>query len=422
MSRALERIPGGALAGVMALAAAACGAPEPRARPVVMTLADLEEAAALRPTEPLFPDSGVPGGLPLADYITQQGQSFALTLRETWTHGYRSGYITTEIWSGFDEVWVQPMYVPVTGFTAAGPTIAKENGKWRPIFSVGPDSAFYSPYWQVVYFQAPDEATALKYKSARDVIDSGLPLFPARGKAIALVPGPVTLPMTPAMSSPDVPGSERKIGQPKQGMGYLDGKDVATVEYDADTFTWNADRVVDEIPLFVLLWRRPDGTLERLNVPTVAGTGPLYENRPVDVSDETHPRYGAYWRVYTVELPATARVFAPPLYTAFVAGLPAETVMPRATYAPELAEEMDLRFLDPWLGRVALNATKPDDTYPHGCFGKYDWLTGDDTEYACQWLDSQPAIEKAVLPDRIKKTELVVTCPFVSYHDKAVAF
>lgn len=400
------------------VALVACGAPAPRPRPVVMTVADLEVAATTRPNEPLFPDSGVPGGLPLADYIVKKGDAYELTLRETWTHGYRSGYITTELWSGFDEVWIQPMYVPVTGFTAAGPTIVKDAAnKWHPIFSVGPDSAFYSPYWQVVYFQVPVGTSSDAYKSGRDVLDAKLPLFPARGKAIALVPGPVVLPAA-VPSSADVPASDRKIGTPKQGKGYLDGEEVSTVEYDAETFTWNDERVVDEIPLFVLLWRRTDGTLERLNVPTVAGTGPLYENRPVDVSDETHPRYGAYWRIYTVELPATARVFAPMQYDAFVS-LPA--MLPRATYGDDLDAETDLRLLDPWLGRVALNALAADG-YPDGCFGKYDWLTGDDPEYACKWLDSQPAIEQAVSPLAIKKTDLVVTCPFVSYHDKAVAF
>jgi hypothetical protein len=416
MSKPLGKSPVGATLALVALAS--CGAPAPRARPVVMTVEDLARAAATRPDEPLFPDSGVPGGLPLADYVTKVGDTVALTLRETWTHGYRSGYVTTELWSGFDEVWVQPMFVPITGFSAAGPAVVKDGDDvWHPIFSVGPDSAFYSPYWEMVYFQVPAGTRFDAYKSARDVLDAGLPLFPRRGKPIAIVPKPVVLPAEVA-SDPMVPVSDRKIGTPKQGFGYLDGEEVATVEFDAQTFTWNDERVVDEIPLFVLLWRRPDGALERLDVPTVAGTGPLYENRPVDVSDETHPRYGAYWRVYTVELPPSARVFVPPKHAAFVS-LPA--MMPPATYGDELSAEMDLRFLDPWLGRVALNGAAADG-YPHGCFGKYEWLTGDDAEYACQWLDSQPAIEQALSPLAIKKTELVVTCPFVSYHDKAVAF
>jgi hypothetical protein len=417
MRRSFEKSFYGTLAALAALAPA-CDAPKPGARPVLLTVADLQVAAATRPNEPLFPDSGVPGGLPLSDYVVAQGDTVSLTLRETWTHGYRSGYVTTELWSGFDEVWVQPMYVPVTGFTDAGPKVVKDGDKWHPIFSVGPDSAFYSPYWQIVYFQVPEGTAFDAYKSARDVLDAGLPLFPRRGKAIALVPKPVVLPAT-MVADTMVPGSDRKIGQPKQGFGYLDGEQVSTVEFDAETFTWNDARVVDEIPLFVLVWRRPDGALERLNVPTVAGTGPLYENRPVDISDETHPRYGAYWRIYTVELPSTARVFAPPQFTAFESKLPA--AFPRATYGDDLAMEPDLLFLDDWLGRVALNAT-PVDGYPHGCFGKYDSLTGDAQDFPCNWLDSQPAIEKAVVPDAIKRTELVVTCPFVTYHDTAVAF
>ena len=76
-------------------------------------------------------------------------------------------------------------------------------------------------------------------------------------------------------------------------------------------------------------------------------------------------------------------------------------------------------FLDDWLGRVALNAV-PVAGHPNGCFDKYGYLNADLTDYACEWLDSQPAIERAVVPEAIKKTDIVVTCPFVTYHDKAV--
>jgi hypothetical protein len=420
MRARFEWTPWSALAALATLVAAPAGCDDPatRPRPVLLTLADLEEAATNRPDQPLFPESGVPGGLPLGDYVTRDAAgNFHLTLRDTWTEGYRSGYVTTELWSGFDEVWVQPMYVPITGFEGGKPVRVKgDDGVWHPIFSVGPDSAFYSPFWQIVYVQVPAGTPATAYTSARAVIDSGLPLIPARGQTIALIPGAVVLPQATETSS-TVPGSDREIGTPKSGKGYLAGEPVDFLDFGEETFRWNEERVVEEIPLFVLLWRRPDGTLERLNVPTVAGTGPLYANRPIEVSDLQRPRYGAYWRVYTVELPPGARVFAPPLFTDFVAGLPAD--LPLATYAPELAEEKDLTFLDDWLGRVALNAL-PVDGRPHGCFGSYDFLTGDDQSYACQWLDSQPAIEKAVVPEAIKKTDLVVTCPFVTYHDKAV--
>jgi len=76
-----------------------------------------------------------------------------LALGDTRTDGYRSAYVTTELWAHFAEVWVQPAYVPVTGWNADGTPVRLlgPDGHWHPIFSVGPHSAFYSPFWQIVY-------------------------------------------------------------------------------------------------------------------------------------------------------------------------------------------------------------------------------------------------------------------------------
>jgi hypothetical protein len=38
----------------------------------------------------------------------------------------------------------------------------------------------------------------------------------------------------------------------------------------------------------------------------------------------------------------------------------------------------------------------------------------------CVWLDSQAAIEQLMPHEAIKRTDVLVTCPFVSYHDAAV--
>lgn len=412
-----------AAAAALAALASACEEQTSRSRPILLTLADLEAATA-RPDEPLLPASGVPGGLPLADYVTKEGEAFRLTLRETWTEGYRSGYVTTELWSGFDEVWVQPMYVPFTDLLDGVPVPLKgADGKWHPIFSVGPKSAFYSPFWQLFYFRVPEGTDPAAYKSARDVIDSGAELHSARGRTIALVPGEVVLPATTTVTPPpNVPGGDREIGTPKQGTGYLDGEPVFTIELGSENFRWDEHLVVEEIPLFVLLHRTPEGLLERLPVPTVAGTGPLYENRPIEISDPHHPKYGAYWRVYTVELPPTARVFAPtPLYDAFRAQLPPALLAADAPYGADYLQlaGTDQLFLDDWLGRVSLGAV-PTDGATEGCFSKYAYLTGDDKTVPCRWLDSQPAIEEAVVPEAIQRTDIVVTCPFVTYHDLAV--
>jgi hypothetical protein len=73
---------------------------------------------------------------------------------------------------------------------------------------------------------------------------------------------------------------------------------------------------------------------------------------------------------------------------------------------------------------VALNAL-PDPMNPMstGCFASLaliDTRASGTPQEPCQWLDSQPAIERAVAPTAIHKTDILVTCPFVSYHDVAV--
>jgi hypothetical protein len=409
------------LSTLATLTTAGCNLPEKKPRPTLLTLADLEGLAHAGQTT-ILPDNGIPGGLPLADYVTDQADGYHLTLRDTWTEAYRSGYVTTEIWTGFDEVWAQPVYVPITGFVGGVPTkLTDASGVSHPIFSVGPKSAFYSPFWEVLYFQVPEGTDPKAYTSARQVIESGLALQEGRGRAMALVPGDVVLPKMSDVA-PTEAGGDRAIGGPKASRGFLDGQEIPFLDFGAETFRWNYELVVEEIPLFVLLYRRPDGTLERLNVPTVAGTGPLYANRPVDAPND-HPRYGAFWRLYTVEIPSTARIFAPtPLFDPFRAQVPAALL--DAPYGTDLLAlaGTDKLFLDDWLGRVALNAAAiaPATT---GCFEKYEYLdTNVDKPPGehCQWLDSQSAIERAVVPEAINETDIVVTCPFVTYHDHAV--
>jgi hypothetical protein len=418
------RASGGA-AGVAAVlaalvATAACDARDSKRRPTLLTFAELEHMADDPAAPPLFPDSGVPGGLPLADYVTHDNQGYHLTLRSTITEGYRSGYVTTEMWSDFDEVWAQPVYVPITGFKNGLPDRLKgDDGVWHPIFSLGPKSAFYSPYWQVFYFQVPADTAPRAYTSAKQVIDSGIPLLPGPGSTMAMVPDDIVLPTKP-------PDSDQVVGGPtKISEGWLDGKVGKYLELGSENFTFDdGTKVVDEIPLFVLVYRHPDGELERLNVPTVAGTGPLYANRKAPVEDLV-PYYGAYWRLYTVEIPATARIFAPPSRPDLRAKLPTELYDVAYDPKPELAAGGDRAYLNQYFGWVALNAVgvAPDK----GCFEDFNMIDTSEMPIdnraagTCQWLESQPIIERAVLPSAIKKTDILVTCPFVSYRDHAVS-
>jgi hypothetical protein len=449
--------PLGALAALALLggALAACDLPASPRRPHLLTFADLQ-ALADGPDPTFANDSGVPGGLRVGDYVTKQigkdgTASYFPTLRNTWTEGYRSAYETAEIWTAFDEVWVQPAYVPITGFESDGTPIpltepgaaapdagvtepdaaaADPDGgadassaapparAWSPIFSVGPDSAFYSPFWQLFYFQVPAGTDPDDYTTARKVIDSGLPLIPGPGRTMSIVPGDITVPRVGMASGQHVGGPAGS------SPGYLDGRDVKFLDFGKGSFSWNDDLVVDATPLFMFVARDDQGNLQRMNVPTVAGTGPLYANRPPNVRVNTTPHYGSFWRLYTVEVPPAARIFAPPqLFAAESADfLPQRLVVPADGYGPSvIAAGAD--DVSQWLGRLALNALpSATDASEHGCFSDYDNLdTSSSTALPhCQWLDSQPAIERSVPSSWIHRTDILVTCPFVSYHDVAV--
>jgi hypothetical protein len=404
---------------VVSSTGAGCGdLPANPTRPHLLTFGDLEAlAAAPMADHATFATNAlVPGGLRVGDFISYDGTNYHLPLRNTWTEGYRSAYETTEVWTGFDAVWAQPVYVAVTGFADGKPNLLTDpkvtdptKQAWSPIFSVGPGSAFYSPFWQTIYFRVPEGTDPDQYKSARQVIDAGVPLIPGPAHTMSIVPGENVVPASMVL---DV----QKVGGPTTtNEGYLDGEDVDYLDFGTNNFTWNDDLVVEETPLFMFVYRDSKGDLQKTNTPTVAGTGPLYANRPVNVTDTVPPvpHYGAYWRLYTVELPATARIFAPPML------YPDKNVDYQGPVGTAYGDSINMAGVDgtnPWLGRVALNAT---DDPTQGCFSdsnNLDELGGG----SCRWLDSQAKIEATVASWAIWKTDITVTCPFVSYQDFAV--
>ena len=418
-----HRLSGLTVAALATCALAACDLPANPRRPQLLTFADLSRLADGDPAVTFANDQGAPGGLRVSDFVTKDDAGYHLTLRDTWTEGYRSAYETAEIWLGFDEVWVQPVYVAITGFTDGKPDLLPdpsatdpEKMSWSPIFSVGPDSAFYSPFWQVFYFKVPVGTDADAYTTAREVIDSGLPLIPGPAHTMSLVPAGETI--VPATAGAPM----QAVGGPTDvSTGYLDGKDVSFLDFGKDNFSWNDDLVVDATPLFMLVYRDDAGHLQPMHVPTIAGTGPLYANRPPNVSNDV-PHYGAFWRLYTVEVPATARIFAPPLpaFAAASADYPPAFLEPESTYGAGVLTT-PTNDIGHWLGRVALNAVPSVDSTIKSCFDDYDNLDtspGSAGPEPCAWLDSQPAVERAVPASSIQPTDVLVTCPFVSYDDQ----
>ena len=350
-------------------------------------------------------DAGVPGGIPLRRMMAfDNDQNPVLVPRTTFTEGYRSAYLTTEVWAHFDEVWVQPMYIPVKDYAADGtPTLLPgADGAVHPIFGVGSDSKFYSPFWQRFFFEVPPGGDLASFKSVRDVVDRGVDITAAGGRLAVIAPDSVGLPPRVLMTT----DGSLPIGGPTRATGILDGQDVSYLDFGGGTFTWNDDLVLDEAPIFVWVARDAGGQLRTLDIPTVAGTGPLFSNRAPKIVDG-EPYYGSYWRLYTVEVQPGMAVFAPPGAADVRAGLAARPdLSDDAAYGASVTAAT-VPVLAPYEGRVAVNPS---------CFG--DVMNVDPTNQtsgACQYLDSQAAIEASVPSDAIQKTDILVTCPFITY-------
>jgi len=359
---------------------AACDAPRPP-MPRLWTVFDVEAlyASDKQSTDAIATDAGLPGGVALAKILDPETRT--LFERPTVTEVYNGAYLTTEVWSHFDEVWLQPMYVPIKGWVDGAPQpLATGGAAW--IFSVGPDSLFYSPFWQMVYFQVPDGTPVGAIASARQVLDGKYPLTFGPGRTVALVPDDVVPPTNVA-----------------KGSAWADGRPVSFLDFGKATFTWNADGVIDEVPIYVFLMRNAEGELVAPDVQTVAGTGPPGSGGPLAPQIENQQRYAAYWRLYTVTLPPAARVFSPttelqnrlrndqhlPIVTDYPVGDPADTS-----------------------GWIALTPA---------CFATDEQIEPDprnSTMDKCIWLDSQGAIEANVDRSAIQRTDITVTCPFVS--------
>jgi hypothetical protein len=402
------------VAGLAALVIGACESQGDVHRPVLLTVADFQ--ALLddpKAPEAIVPGWGLPDGIRLDRIIEVGPMGPTLVKRDVYTDGYKSAYLTTEVWAGFDEVWVQPVYVAVTGYpTDTPPTrLVGSAGKWRPIFGVGPDSAFYSPYWQTIYFRIPDDVDIDTIQSVRDVMRHGFDFRPAEGRVMALAPPEVRVPER-LLSS--MKGEELVGGPTPGGEGVYDGQKMPFLDFGTDTFEWNAALEVDEVPLYVWVTRDASGELHQLDMPTVGGSGPPYSNTfPRVVSGK--PKYGSYWRIYTVELQPGWRVFAPDAFT---------DVRRRLSATPYLYEDppyaADLQHLDPaaatayddWAGRVLRN---PD------CVKNAKAVNpSNNADDPCEYVDAQASIEALVPRSAIRRTDIVVTCPFITYNFKPI--
>ena len=376
---------GASVALGLAAGLAACDAPRP-AQPALWTLYDVAAlyAGGASDTEAVAKDAGLPGGVAIGTMLNNTMPP-TLAVRPGFADTYLVGYTTSEVWAHFDEIWAQPVYIPVTGWSG-GPQGPSEH----PIFSVGAGSLFYSPFWRMIYVEVADGAAT----SVREILDGKYRLHPSRGWVAPLAPEGVGLGDAQTIPS----------GGAIMGTGWLDGAQAPFIKYPVTPVAIGDDEVIDEVPIFHFVFVSTDGALVAPAIPAVLGSGPIGSHVPMPTGDGPTAKYNGYWRVYNVLVPAPARVFAPPgsdyekaLNDAHV---PSD---PSVTYGMDVTDPANAGVIAARLGRVAMRKS---------CFGGLD--TSVPINGSCNYLDSQYAIEANVDPNAIVRTDVTVTCPIVS--------
>jgi hypothetical protein len=381
------------------LALAACEQPAAPLSSRPWNTFDLQQAF-IDQTRVLEGVEGFPAGFP-HDTFVKSAQPL-IPISSAFTEGGFSPYITTNLWANVPEVWIQPMYILVTGWDDQTHDWKKLAGAgW--IYTVGPKSRFHSPFWRVYWAKVPKETSPTHYTSAEQLLRDGVELIPGPGRLVTLVPDGTVLGEPPA-----APFSVPMLALPKirAGQDYLGGEKVTAIDFGADRFEWNEDQEVIEQPFFVLLTCDKGGNCQPSGAPNVGGTGPLFARRPALLPDG-RPRFGSFWRLHFVALPEgdgpglfVPRNLPPELSReAIRASVALPTPDPGFDPDVDRLAEVNKHFM-----QVALNSQ---------CFATQA------TFETCQWLDSQKAIEE-LLPQAIQRTGITVTCPFVAYDGKDI--
>ena len=397
--------------GFWGIVAPACtdGPPAPAA--AVTTLFDIQAQLAANKTmiEPL--------GLPMAGRFSYTAKALSVDVVPAFADGQAAAYVITEFWTGFPKVWVQPMYVMVQDLNNDG---ALEPYAGLPaVFSVGPASAFYSPYWHVFFVVVPQGMPKPDFRTSRAVLDSGYRLISGPPRLCSLAPigtdvtGYVRLPAPVPPAHPLL--GTNIVGNAVVGAGWVDGFDeqLGVISFGDDRFTYDDDGVIDEAPLYVFRHQTEGLSPPQIaGLPSVGGEAlPYTANKPG--APENRPAFGSLWRLYFVDLPATAGAIVPATADAAQAkrrneinesGLQAVTLE-----AGALGQDIYFR---PVLNaakcaaelRAAL-AAAPTQPLPTS---------------ACAFLDSQTKMQDLLPPDKIVRTEILATCPWVTLAGKAV--
>lgn len=294
---------------LLAAGALGCGGEtvEVSRRARLWTLLDLQALADADPQATVAAGPEFPDGLPVAAFLIDSIDPRTGMAREGRDLAASSGFIdgtaavcmTAEVWSGFDEVWAQPLYTAMTA-DGALPDTAEVREPW--VFGVGPGSRFYSPFWQVYGFQVPDGVDVETLRDTRAVIEAanrtgGFRQLEHRNVAAA-----------PAGVFPHFQWTEQAY---HDDVAAWDGQgDQRYIDFGAGRFQTDAGAVVAERPMFVFT---KNGALLK-DWPWVGGTRPLFapgENAGAPAATPSVPRdpsFGGLWRLHTVELPGDAKL------------------------------------------------------------------------------------------------------------------
>jgi hypothetical protein len=364
-------------------------------RPELWTLFDLR--AALADGGAVAITASLPQGIDPAETLAPADDGSAtLRIIPAFSEGEPAAYVMPEIWSGFDEVWVQPWYVLVTAWDAQSPNQNRaktaDGMNAPPVFDVGPHSLFYSPLWLTTYAVLPAGAEVASYTSAERIFNDGLALHAGAPWTLSVRPDDVGLGAAPVHPFLQTPVAGFLSASP---TSWVDGERIAYFDEGRNNFSYRTGWVVEETPLYTLARRGPDGAPQPLGAPRVMGSGPPFARLPADAPNG-RPRFGAYSRIYLAVAPATAAAFDPGASPDAAAILTAQGIDPEA-----------------YRGRIAANATMVASA-DVACFAAPDFPS------ACTWLDSQARIEDSLGPSNIIRTDVTACTPLVFYGGKGI--
>jgi hypothetical protein len=320
-----------------------------------------------------FQAGGSVAGMPASGMLGSDSGSDRMITIPCFGEGAPCGYVTVELRQNVAGVWVQPLYAQVT---------ANADGSYTPVTApllvdVGPDSTFYSPFWELKYAVVPAGTSPDRFHSTRELLDAGVPIMEV---------APHTCPLRPTTVRAAADGSQ-DVGE---NTAWLDGKMDGVFDFGPYDFVYADDTgMVQEFPLFQLV----KGSDPSFAPPKVVGVGPIGSGATADVTVDAatgrpYPRFGTFWRIFDVSVPDAAAAF-------HLAAQPAAA----------LAARTDIAVAD-YEGRVALDG---------GCFAN---TAGFPT--ACTWLDSQSAVESNVGEHDIESTDITAVYPLVRWAGKPV--